>query len=112
MHIANRHNPIRPPLHEHYLARALAWVGRYEQALPIAQSCLSRAPGFWPCTQVLVVVLAHLGRITEAAAALSDWQRQCGIEAPRIYLDQHEKLPGPEFDRLRFGLRLAGLADG
>jgi adenylate cyclase len=112
MHIANRHNPIRPPLHEHYLARALAWVGRYEQALPIVQSCLSRAPGFWPCTQVLVVVLAHLGRITEAAAALSDWQRQCGIEAPRIYLDQHEKLPGPEFDRLRDGLRLAGLADG
>ena len=112
MHMANRHNPIRPPLHEHYLARALAYVERYEQALPIAQSCLSRAPGFWPCTQVLVVVLAHLGRITEAAAALSDWQRQCGIGVPRIYLDQHEKLPGPEFDRMRDGLRLAGLADG
>ena len=112
MHMANRHNPIRPPLHEHYLARALAWVGRYEEALPIAQSCLSRAPGFWPCNVVLAVALAHLGRIAEAAAALSGWQRQCGIEAPRIHLDGHEKLPGPEFDRLREGLRLAGLADG
>ena len=111
MHMANRHNPIRPPLHEHYLARALAYVGRYEEALPIAQSCLRRAPGFWPCIQMLVVVLAHLGRITEAAAALSDWQRQCGAEAPRIFLEQHHKLPGPEFDRMRDGLRLAGLAD-
>ncbi len=111
MHMANRHNPIRPPLHEHYLARALSYVGRYEEALPIAQSCLRRAPGFWPCMQVLAVVLAHLGRITEAAAALSDWQRQRGVEAPSIFLAQHHKLPGPEFDRMREGLRLAGLAD-
>jgi TolB-like protein len=110
MHVANRYNPIRPPLHEHYLARALAYVGRYEEALPIAQSCLRRAPGFWPCTQMLVVVLAHLGRIPQAAAALSDWQRQRGAEAPRVFLEQHAKLPGPEFDRVREGLRLAGLA--
>ena len=112
MHTANRYNPIRPPLHEFYLARALAWAGRFELALPIAQSCLSRAPGFWPCTCVLMVVLAHLGRVPEAAAALADWQRQRGIAAPRIHLEQHEKLPGPEFDRLREGLRLAGLVDG
>jgi TolB-like protein len=112
MHMANRYNPIRPPLHEHYLARALAYVGRYEEALPIAQSCLRRAPGFWPCIQMLVVVLAHLGRIAEAAAALSDWQRQRGAEAPRIFLEQHQKLPGPEFDCVREGLRLAGLAQG
>jgi hypothetical protein len=87
-------------------------VGRFEQALPIAQSCLSRAPGFWPCTQVLVVALAHLGRITEAAAALADWQSHCGIDAPRSHLDRHVKLPGPEFDRMREGLRLAGVATG
>jgi adenylate cyclase len=110
MHMANRYNPIRPPLHEHYLARALAYAGRYEEALPVAQSCLRRVPAFWPCTQMLVVVLAQLGRITEAAAALSDWQRQRGVEAPRIFLQQHQKLPGPEFNRVREGLRLAGLA--
>ena len=40
MHTANRYNPIRPPLHEFYLARALAWTGRFEQALPLAQSCM------------------------------------------------------------------------
>ncbi len=112
MHMANRYNPIRPPLHEHYLARALAYVGRYEEALPIAQSCLRRAPGFWPCIQMLVVVLAHLGRNSEAAAALSEWKRQRGAEAPRIFLEQHQKLPGPELDRVREGLRLAGLTEG
>jgi TolB-like protein len=112
MHMANRFNPIRPPLHDFYLARALAWSGRFEQALPIAQSCLSRAPGFWPCAQVLVVALAHLGRTAEAAAGLSDWQSQCGIDAPRLHLERHVKLPGPEFDRMREGLRLAGLAEG
>lgn len=111
MHIANRYNPIRPPLHEFYLARALAYGGHYEEALPLAQSCLGRAPGFWPCTHILAVVLAQLGRITEAAAALAEWQRQCGVLAPRIHLDQHEKQPGPELDRVRDGLRLAGLAD-
>ena len=112
MHTANRYNPIRPPLHEFYLARALAWTGRFEEALPHAQSCLRRAPGFWVCKMLLVVVLAHLGRITEASTALAEWQQQCGIEAPRAFLKQHVKLPGPEFDRMREGLRLAGLAEG
>lgn len=110
MHTANRYNPIRPPLHEFYLARALAWTGRFEQALPLAQSCLGRAPGFWPCNMVLAVILAHLGRITEAAAALGEWQRQCGVGAPRAHLDHGDTVPGPEFDRMRDGLRLAGLA--
>ena len=112
MHIANRYNPIRPPLHEFYLARALAWTGRFDEALPIAQSCMGRTPGFWVCKMVLVVVLAHLGRVAEAAAALAEWRQQCGIGAPRSFLDHHDKLPGPEFDRLRDGLRLAGLAEG
>ncbi len=112
MHTANRYNPIRPSLHEFYLARALAWTGRFDEALPLAQSCSRRTPGFWVCKMLLVVVLAQLGRITEAAVALAEWQQQCGIEAPRAHLDQHDKLPGPEFDRLREGLRLAGLADG
>ena len=61
---------------------------------------------------VLVAVLAHLGRITEAAAALAEWRQQYGAGAPQEYLDTGEKLPGPEFDRMREGLRLAGLADG
>ena len=73
-------------------------------------SCKSRAPGFWPCTMVLAVTLAHLGRIAEAAAALAEWQQQCGFGAPQDYLDQGDTVPGPEFDRLREGLRLAGLA--
>ncbi|MBI5720390.1 MAG: winged helix-turn-helix domain-containing protein [Burkholderiales bacterium] len=112
MHTANRYDPIRPPMHEFYLARALAWTGRFEQALPLAQSCVARAPGFWVCKMVLVVVLAHLGRIKEAAAARAEWQQQCGIGAPQDYLDHGDTVPGPEFDRLREGLRLAGLADG
>ena len=62
--------------------------------------------------QVLVVALAHLGRIAEAAAALADWRAQCGHEAPQNYLDRGDTLPGPEYDRMRDGLRLAGLADG
>ena len=111
MHTANRYDPIRPPMHEFYLARALAWTGRFEQALPLAQSCLARAPGFWVCKMVLVVVLAHLGRIKEAAAIRAEWQQQCGIGAPQDYVDQGDTVPGPEFDRLRDGLRLAGLAD-
>lgn len=112
MHTANRYDPILPPLHEFYLARALAWTGRFEAALPVAQSCVNRAPGLWVGKVVLVVALAHLGRITEAAAALADWRAQCGHEAPQNYLDRGDKLPGPEFDRLRDGLRWAGLADG
>jgi adenylate cyclase len=112
MHTANRHNPIRPPLHEFYLARALALAGRFEQALPLVQSCMGRAPGFWPSKFVLVVVLAHLGRTTEAAAALADWRQQCGAGAPQEHLDRGDWLPGPEFDRMREGLRLAGLASG
>lgn len=112
MHTANRYNPIRPPLHEFYLARALAWTGRFEQALPLVQSCLGRAPGFWPCNMLLAVVLAHLGRTVEAAAVLGEWQRQCGSEAPRAHLDHGNTLPGPEFDRMRDGLRLAGLGEG
>jgi adenylate cyclase len=110
MHIANRYNPIRPPMHEFNLARALAWTGRFEQALPVAQSCKGRAPGFWPCTMVLAVTLAHLGRLTEAAATLAEWRAQCGFDAPQAYLDHGETVPGPEFDRLREGLWLAGLA--
>ena len=112
MHTANRYNPIRPPLHEFYLARALAWTGRFDLALPLAQSCLGRAPGFWPCNMVLAVVLAHLGRTVEAATVLGEWQRQCGSGAPRAHLDHGDTVPGPEFDRMRDGLRLAGLADG
>lgn len=112
MHTANRYNPIRPPLHEFYLARALALAGRFEEALPLAHSCMGRAPGFWPCKFMLVVVLAHLGRITEAAAALAEWRQQCGAGAPQEHLRRGDWLPGPEFDRLREGLRLAGLADG
>ncbi len=112
MHTANRYNPIRPPLHEFYLPRALTWAGRFDEALPLAQSCMGRAPGFWACKMLLTVVLAHLGRIGEASSTLTDWQQQCGVGAPRTFLDQHEKLPGPEFDRLREGLRLAGLAAG
>ena len=60
---------------------------------------------------VLVVVLAHLGCIQEAAA-LAEWQQQCGVGAPQDYLDHGDTVAGPEFDRLRVGLRLAGLADG
>ena len=112
MHTANRYDPIRPPFHEFYLARALAWTGRFEEALPLAQSCMGRAPGLWVCKMVLVVALAHLGRITEAAAALADWRQQCGAGAPQEHLGRGDWLPGPEFDRLREGLRLAGLADG
>ncbi len=112
MRIANRYDPIRPPMHEFYLARALAWTGRYEEALPLAQSCIGRAPGLWVCKMVLVVVLAHLGRMAEAAAALADWQEQCGPGAPQDYLDRGDTVPGPEFDRMREGLRLAGVAEG
>ena len=112
MHTANRYNPIRPPLHEFYLARALAWTGRFAQALPLAQSCMGRTPGFWVCKMVLVVVLAHLGRIKEAAAARAEWRQQCGFGAPQDYLDHGDTVPGSEFDRLRDGLRLAGLTDG
>ena len=109
IHTANRYNPIRPPMQEFNLARALAWTGRFEQALPVAQSCKSRAPNFWPCTMVLAVTLAHLGRIPEAAAALAEWRAQCGFDAPQAYLDHGETLPGPEFDRMSEGLHLAGL---
>ena len=112
MHTANRYDPILPPFHEFYLARALAWTGRFDAALPLAQSCVNRTPGLWVCKVVLVVALAHLGRITEAAAALADWRAQCGHEAPQNYLDRGDTLPGPEYDRMRNGLRLAGLADG
>jgi adenylate cyclase len=112
MHTANRFDPIRPPMHEFYLARALAWTGRFDQALPLAQSCVARAPGFWVCKMVLVVVLAHLGRLTEAAAALAEWREQCGFGAPQDYLDHGDTVRGPEFDRLRDGLRLAGLVEG
>ena len=108
--IADRINPVRPPMHEFNLARALAWTGRFEPALPVAQSCLARAPGFWPCAMVLAVTLGHLGRITEAADVLSAWRAQCGFNAPQEYLDHGETIAGPEFDRMREGLRLAGLA--
>ena len=111
MHIAIRYNPIRPPLHEYYLARALAWTGRFEEALPIAKSCIGRTPSFWPCIMVLVVVLAHPGRITEAAAALADWQRASGTSTLQDWWAHHVMLPSPEFDRVREGLRLAGLAE-
>ncbi len=110
MHTANRYNPIRPPMYEFNLARALAMTGHFEQALPVALSCMRRAAGFWPCIVVLVVALSHLGRITEAAAALAEWREQCGFQAPQDYLDHIHKAPGPELDRLRAGLRLAGLA--
>ena len=112
MHTANRYDPIVPPFHEHYLARALAWTGRFEQALPVAQSCIGRAPGFWPCKLVLVVILAHLGRSSEAATALAEMRQQCGFGAPQDYLDRGDTVPGPEFERMREGLRLAGLVDG
>ena len=112
MHTANRYDPIRPPMHAFYLARALAWTGRYEEALPLAQSCMGRAPGLWVCKMVLVVVLAHLGRIAEAAEVLADWRAQCGFSAPQDYLDRGDTMPGPEFDRIREGLRLAGLGAG
>jgi hypothetical protein len=59
---------------------------------------------------VLAVTLAHLGLIPQAEAALAQWREQCGFGAPQDYLDNGETLPGPEFDRLRAGLRLAGLA--
>lgn len=111
MHIANRYDPILPPFHEFYLARALAWTGRFEEALPLAQSCMSRAPGFWVCKMVLVVILAHLGRIEEAQTAMADWRAQCGFDSPQNYLDRGDTVPGPEFDRMRDGLRLAGLSD-
>jgi hypothetical protein len=111
MRTANRYDPIRPPMHEFYLARALAWTGQYEQALPLAQSCMGRAPGLWVCKMVLVVVLAHLGRIAEAAEVMADWRAQCGVGAPQDYLDRGDTVAGPEFDRIREGLRLAGAAD-
>jgi len=56
----------RPPFRAFYLARALAWTGRFEHALPLAKSCVDRTPGFWPCAAVLMAALAHLGRIADA----------------------------------------------
>ena len=109
MRTANRYDPIVPPFHAFYLARALAWTGRFEEALPLAQSCIRRAPGFWVCRMVLVVTLAHLGRSADAAAALAEWRQQCGFSAPQDYLDRGDTVPGPEFDRMREGLGLAGL---
>ena len=73
---------------------------------------MGRTPGFWVCKMVLVVVLAHLGRIAEAEVALAEWRHQCGVGAPQDYLDRGDTVPGPEFDRMLGGLRLAGLDGG
>lgn len=112
MHTANRYDPIRPPFHAFYLARALAWTGRFEEALPLARSCMDRTPGFWPCAAVLIVALAHLGRIAEAASVVSQWQEACGDIAPLAYMQGHDAQPGVEMNRMREGFRLAGLAEG
>ena len=69
---------------------------------------MGRAPGFWVCRMVLVVTLAHLGRGAEAATALAEWRQRCGFSAPQDYLDRGDTVPGPEFDRMREGLRLTG----
>ena len=111
MMTANRHNPIRPPFHEFYLARAYAFTGQYEKALPHAQSCLERAAEFWPCLLVLVMALAHTGHIAEARAALTRLQQVRDIATIGDFLRTTDYQPSTERDRIITGLRLAGLPE-
>ena len=52
--------------------------------------------------------------VDRARAGLASAKTRHGltIGAPPAFLDQQEKLPGPELNRMRDGLRLAGLAEG
>jgi len=61
-------NPIPPAYLPAFHATALWASRRFEDALHVADDCLSKAPDFWRCHQDRIVSLVEMGRLPEARA--------------------------------------------
>jgi len=63
---AMNRNPLPPAYLPAFHATALWANRRFEEAIQVANQCLSRAPDFWRCRQDRIVALVELERLPEA----------------------------------------------
>jgi DNA-binding winged helix-turn-helix (wHTH) protein/TolB-like protein len=59
-------NPLPPAHYLAFYATALWSSGRLQDALRVADECLSQTPDFWRCRQDRIAALVELGRLPEA----------------------------------------------
>jgi adenylate cyclase len=99
--------PLAAHIHMTFLARALLSAGRYEDAIAWGQRALAQHTPYPPANYIIGIGLAHLGRQSDAFAALE----QCEREQPgfveerttwRPYRDQSKN------EHILDGLRKAG----
>ena len=106
-----RLEPKHPPLYDMYMGRALLLSRRPELALPHLRTCLSRAPDLTSCHRHLAVAYAHLGRVDQARAAVTDWQRYSSDRTVRQVVERGDWQPGAERDYIMEGLLKAGVPE-
>ncbi|MDM0015305.1 winged helix-turn-helix domain-containing protein [Variovorax sp. J22P168] len=63
---AMNRNPLPPAYLPAFYATALWANGRFEEAIRVADDCLTRAPDFWRCRQDRIAALVELDRLPEA----------------------------------------------
>ena len=105
-------DPNYPPRYGMYIGRAHLLAGQPAAAVPYLQDAVSRSPGFWPAHLSLASAFGHLGRPTEAKAALAAVQRYAGFTSIKAYAAGTDYKEGPEKDYVLEGLELAGMPRG
>ena len=119
--LAMRINPHYPPSYLHALGRALFYRGQYMEAARIFERALSRSPDRTQTYMRLAATYGHLGRLEEAEAAVSKFNKltaevyampltvqEAVIWYEGTYLFEDESYPEPMFE----GLRKAGVPEG
>jgi len=119
--LAIRINPNYPPSYLHALGRALFYEGQYVEAAKVFKRIASQQPDREVTYMRLAATYGQLGRLEEAAAAVSKYNelvakrnytsltvQEAAIWFEDTYLFEDESYPEPMFE----GLRKAGVSEG
>jgi adenylate cyclase len=108
---ARQLDPLHRPLWDFYIGRALLHVGQYEEAITWLERCARLAVTFGHWQRHMAAALAHLERLEEARAALQDPTAMRAYASISEIRRDDSYIDGIEFNRLREGLREAGLPE-
>lgn len=105
-------DPLHPPRYRYLLGKAYYFQGRYDEALPLIKQAAAQMPTHRPSHVLLVAISAELGLTDEMPKLVADVY---GLD-PKFTIDKwlaYIRISDEAYsDRLRGGLRTAGLPEG